>query len=328
LYKLLISVFLTSIALIGFSQEPIFNINNANKIYFNPAFAGYRGTRVGLNYLNQHNKSIKNYNTGLLTVDRDFRDLDGLNISGVFLYDDYGNGIKNLLSAHIILEYNITIDRYHNISIAVQPGYGSSKTNLPDFPNRYYPGNMANVAESLNVKNEYFDLSTGVLFYSRDYFVGASFYHINNPVESNLPSGKKKLPVRFSGQAGYDFYIRKKFRITPSVMYQFQNKHFYNDSINDYLIDPLNDLTFSMDLFNDTLRFGIGYHYMINNPDVYFARVGVHLGRIEVIYEYGFSPYTCDNNRRINNFHNIGLEINFPSRRLTGKVRIIGCPSF
>jgi len=283
---------------------------------------------IGLNYIAQHNKTTKNFNTGLVIIDRDFRFLDGMNISGIFLYDDYGGGLNNLLSANAALEYSIQIDRRHIISLALQSGYISSSTKPNDFHNRFNPEKNVNQGDTLKFTSKLFDLSAGLLLYSRDYFFGVSFYHINTPIDKSLPNGNNKVPFKFSGQIGTYINIRKRLKVIPSIVYQYQKEHLYLSSINDYLIEPLNDLTFSLDLFNDTLRFGIGYHYLLNMPEAYFAKVGIVFGAVEIVYEYGFSPYVINQNKMINSFHNIGLDIRIRSKRLTGKFAPMGCPSF
>ena len=75
----------------------------------------------------------------------------------------------------------------------------------------------------------YPDISSGLILYSENYWVGTSLNHINEPNQSLLAEGVAELPMKFTFQAGYNFMLSgpivkrlSKKTITTAIHYESQ----------------------------------------------------------------------------------------------------------
>ncbi|HXD93662.1 MAG TPA: type IX secretion system membrane protein PorP/SprF, partial [Bacteroidia bacterium] len=55
-------------------------------------------------------------------------------------------------------------------------------------------------------------------------YIGLSLFHVNQPKENFGAAYETRLPIRWDVQAGCDFLINEKFKLTPTVLYMNQAK--------------------------------------------------------------------------------------------------------
>ncbi|MBL4710499.1 MAG: type IX secretion system membrane protein PorP/SprF, partial [Flavobacteriales bacterium] len=82
-----------------------------------------------------------------------------------------------------------------------------------------------------NERVNYGDISTGLLLYSEDYWVGASANHINRANQSLVNEGVATIPIRYTFQAGYKFKLSgptvKRLAakdVTAAMHYEIQDR--------------------------------------------------------------------------------------------------------
>jgi type IX secretion system PorP/SprF family membrane protein len=193
-------------------------------------------------------------------------------------------------------------------------------------------------------KQNYFDVGTGFLFYSRSLWLGAAFHHLNKP-NLSLLGDVSRLPIKttvhggarlnLSGSGPRGSAVRMSY-LTPSFIIRTQGPSFSQMDIGvNYHIDPVsigvwyrgkpilfetfeqtdaNDNIIASGIQQDALilsmglyfkNFTIGYSYDFTISELQTATGGAH--EISFVYEFTSKP---------------------ASRSVKKKYRLIPCPTF
>lgn len=197
------------------AQDPQFSQFYSAPIYLNPAFAGNTTQgRVVLNYRNQWPALPAKFVSYAASFDYNFADLN----SGVALalqQDRAGSAGLRYTNAAIHYAYDLRITR----SLAFKPGLYLSYTfrdinyNELVFGDQIiYDNNTSLSASQFTAEPvRYPDVGTGFLFYTRNFWGGMAFHHVNRPNQS-LISQEARLPMRFSMHAGYNLALKKNVK--------------------------------------------------------------------------------------------------------------------
>lgn len=211
------------------AQDPHFSQFYAAPLYLNPAFTGSTpSARVG-------------------TIARDqwpaIREASYITSSTFFDYffADYNSGVGAILN----------VDRAGSIgplttSMALNYAYQLRLTERFTFRSGVSAGyTLVNMGSDLifenpepltGMNNSYFDLGLGGLFYSQNFWIGYSAFHLNRPDQSIVSSAPRSpLPVNMSVHAGYKIPLfmpgsnrpgynvfGKERSITPAAIYRRQ----------------------------------------------------------------------------------------------------------
>ena len=204
-------IFITIVALmltsVVFGQDPHFSQYYAAPLYLNPAFAGTSNDhRIIANYRMQWPSLPQAYST--YAASYDFFKPDLKSGFGVLFSTDRSGG-ASLRSTHAGLSYSFKIQMYGRwvLSPAVYFGYGGRSIDYNEltfgdqleFSNSNVP---TQDPVSSQIDNEhFFDSSMGLLFYSPNTWIGASWWHINRPNISFL-NRTDRLPSKVSVHGG------------------------------------------------------------------------------------------------------------------------------
>jgi type IX secretion system PorP/SprF family membrane protein len=237
------------------AQDPQFSQYYNNPLYLNPAFTGGgEDTRVGLNYRSQWAGLDPAFNLSSLWTDFFF---PKHNTSlGLLLRNDQNSSSK-LRSTEIGVSsaYSINIAKGWAIRPGLLVSYASRDINyasaifgdaLDDDGNIGVSSDPVSTASN---RYGYLDISSGVLVYSPNIWLGASAYHLNTPNQAFIKSDKNPLPIRWSFQGGYKIVLAERYlafgapimetSLTPTFHYLSQGNFDQLDIGLYYRWDPL-----------------------------------------------------------------------------------------
>lgn len=223
------------------AQDPQYSQFYASPLYLSPAFAGSsQQGRVGMNYRNQWPGIDANFTTFSLWSDFYLEDHNsGL---GAILTRDYANTL-GLQSISLGLQYAYQFQLTKKLSF--RPGVQVSLNTRSINYNKLIFGDQINndgsidpaTAENLAGSTTVFfpDLGFGGLLFSEHAWIGLAVFHLLTPNQS-LSGGSDKLPMKFSGHAGYKFFFRngsmgmgyetkpQERSIAPAIQYRHQGQ--------------------------------------------------------------------------------------------------------
>jgi type IX secretion system PorP/SprF family membrane protein len=285
---LFLMCWLTSSVLIA--QDPQYSQFYAAPLFLNPAFTGSsKALRMTLNYRNQWPSLSANFTTSTFAGDYYVNSLR----SGVGLMVTTDNQFTNLKTTDLsaLYSYHLKINEGLAINLGLQGGYVNRSVSFFDLTfgdqltNRGPNGQLSlDPISTLGPQINFLDFSTGALVYGDQFWVGASFHHINQPNQS-LTGQDARLPMKIGIQAGYkiplgDYEIGnglgsefdKEKSISPAILYKKQGLY----------------LTYS------PLVFGVWYRGLpikkyvdgVNNHDAMVFLLGYRQENFSVGYSY------------------------------------------
>ena len=169
-------------------------------------------------------------------------------------------------------------------------------------------------------RESYFDIGSGVVIYSRQFWFGFSAYHMNQPNKSVL-GGEDRLPIKYNVHAGMRIPLKTGMRVssnvdylTPSVIYRSQGPFQQFDVGLQYHIDPVaigfwyrgipvpRAFKYETSGVDDTLQdalavvlslrfnnFQIGYSYDFTVSELGTDTGGAH--EVSIVYEFVAKPF-------------------------------------
>jgi type IX secretion system PorP/SprF family membrane protein len=177
---------------ISWAQDPTFTQFYANPTYLNPALAGSSGCpRVSLNYRNEWPQLTGNYVTYAAAYDTYAK-----NISGGFgllaMHDVQGQGTIQTSMIGGIYSYNAKVTRKFSIMFGARAAYFQKfldwdKLTFGDMidPRRGFIYQTGDVPRG-NGRRGFFDVSFGMVGFTKNFYFGVAGHHLNRPDESSL----------------------------------------------------------------------------------------------------------------------------------------------
>lgn len=299
------------------SQDAEFSQFYANKLYLNPSFAGVeKCPNISIN----SRKQWSDINNGIFTNSVSYNQYSEVvkgGIGVIFFNDNVSNGLMINNQISLIYSHILPINKKYSISFGIQPTYINKRIDYDRFvfgdqldisSNSILPSNEALLNESIHL----FDVSSGILFYSEDLFVGVSAYHLTEPNES-FGNYVTNLPVRLGVNMGYNIYFNKRNKykqtitLTPSFLFRKQ-AGFTQYNLGMYL----NYGIFVIGIWN---RFG----------DSMIHSIGFEYKKIKFGYSFDYSINDYNNS---GTSHETSLNIKLPCKVKRRKFRPLSCPSF
>jgi type IX secretion system PorP/SprF family membrane protein len=210
----------------------------ANPMYLNPAFAGSaHATRFVLHQRIQWPALDAQYLSSSFSADSYFKNYNsGLGV--IFLRDVQGTRTISTTEMGLAYSYELQISSRFSARLGLQGNYVSRylNYNVLTFPDQYtdngFTGNKT--GEPFGKETvKFFDITTGGLFYSDNFWIGYAAHHINEPNQSFYGS-VSRLPLKLAITGGYRLKLLQSRRtgeedatildITPTVHYKLQEK--------------------------------------------------------------------------------------------------------
>jgi type IX secretion system PorP/SprF family membrane protein len=286
------------------AQDPHIAQYDAFPVYLNPSLTGnYLGEegdyRISAVYRTQWRAlTSKPYTTYGVAYDQKVK---RFGLGGYILDDKSGMGSYNTMNVQVSGSYLITDPKIspHLLSAGVQLGMFYKSFNPGSLLFESQLDNSTGTLNSNINSGEYFkktslvnfDANMGVFYKYRDTqkkfwpYIGISLFHINQPKE-NFGGYETRLPIRWDIQAGCDFIISEKLKLTPTVLYMNQARASeLNMGALSYL--KLND---SKEVRYD-LIFGLNYRL----KDAVIVQLGIKKDNIALRMSYDFNTSYLNN---------------------------------
>jgi type IX secretion system PorP/SprF family membrane protein len=315
-------LFLMNLVVVGklFAQDPTFTQFYSNPVYLNPALAGSSGCpRVAINYRNEWPQLSGNYVTYAAAYDSYFKNISG-GVGLVATHDMQGQGTIQTSMIGASYSNYLKVNRKFRLMFGVQAAYYQkfldwSKLTFGDMidPRRGFIYQTGDVPRG-NGRRGFFDVSAGFVGFSKNFYFGAAFHHLNRPDES-LILGESKLPVKITGHLGANIKLGQRGRyssttfLSPNVIYQYQNG-FQQLNVGAYLKYE---------------SFTIGAWY--RNKDAFILTIGINTDKYRIGYSYDLTVSPLGNGVS-GGSHEVSLGFNLKCKKPARDFRRISCPSF
>jgi type IX secretion system PorP/SprF family membrane protein len=227
-YILYIVLFLAiTISLKG--QDASFSQYYANKLYFNPAFAGTsRCPRFIMQYRNQWPMIPGAYVTYSSSFDAHVPAIHG-GVGILITNDRSGKGLLSTTNICGMYSYEATVSRELTLKFAVQATYIQktidwSQVIFGDMIDSQY-GYVYTTKEKEPIPTRgYADFSAGILGYGTNYYFGAAVHHLTEPDEGFLKDSESPLPRKYTLHGGVVIRIDQAGHnvVYPSILFQHQ----------------------------------------------------------------------------------------------------------
>ena len=311
LYKIFVVLVLAGLFNINDAkaQDIHFSQFYASPLTLNPAMTGMMDGcyRVAVNYKNQWASVPAPYNTVSASFDmpvlqavlgRDF-----VGIGGMVFNDNSGYGSLNNLTAMFSLAYHKSFDRnrMHVLSLGIQGGFVNKGVNFGDliFENQLLT-NPDDPASAPNGENtvpsfSYFDLRAGGMFTSNisesfALYIGGSYYHLTEPVETFLNDQENVLAPRLVVHFGTAIRPSDGFSITPNGIYMSQG------GAQEIVAGLTAGLHLNESRSNDGTSIYFGGYYRLNDAIIPLAGVEYNGFKFGLSYDINVSSATTATN--------------------------------
>ena len=278
----------------AYSQDPEFTQFYSNPVYLNPAMAGTANCpRFVMNHRNQWPSLTGAYVTNSFAYDQYFDAING-GIAVMITNDAAGNNTLNWSTLNLAYSYHLKVTRKFSVLLGVQATWNQKFVNWNELtfgdqidPRRgfVYKSGDAIRGRILNDNwgtKGFFDVSTGIVGYTKKFYFGFAARHLNRPEES-LILGTARMPMRFTLHAGTKIEFGKKSQfenkasISPNILYTYQNGFVQ-------------------------LNLGIYYKYSIftlgawwREGDSFILTTGIEMDRFNFAYSYDITTSSLTN---------------------------------
>ncbi len=251
-------------AFTGVTQYPTFTLNYRNQWpSLNDAYISYAGS---------YNQYFAKTRSGL-----------GLQITS----DREADGILTNNSVGVYYSYTLEFADDNYLKIGLSGTMGQSRVDWSrlifgdqlDQTAGYDPTVNSAEIQPGNLASQYFDISSGFLFYNKRFYVGVGLFHLNNPSVGFRLNGPNDIgiPLRISAHAGYQVDLwdtKSKYPsfIQPTVLVTRQAQ--------------FTQVNFGLGAQFGRALGGVFYRHTINNPDAAIFYLGYKLDIVELTYSY------------------------------------------
>jgi type IX secretion system PorP/SprF family membrane protein len=314
---------------IGFSQDIHFSQLHAVPLSINSSAAGVSESDIRLtnDYRNQWYKVDYPFHTLYLAIDGKLKLFNRpWGLGAMVIHDQSSSLYFTSEKLYATLSHSFFY-RNNQFVVGAQPGIVLKHYNSNNitFGNQFDPDaetfnpNLPSNEDLLTDRIRYFDLNLGVMWRSRinNTFtnVGASFHHVNQPVESFFQDNDStRLPVKYTIHGDIAFPVGEKFEIKPMVLYSWMRgaNEFLGGVMTSYY-PRLPDLVVKKIYTLASLRIN-----PVRNIDALILGGGVSVGSLDLCISYDI---TVSSLRKASNYQGafeISLMLNINKREPSG----------
>ena len=316
-----LSIILIFISSFVFGQEAIFNINKSNLHLINYAFTDY-GNRVKLDNSFEKYNADRFENTTNLYVSIPIRDRTFT--SAINIKYDKLNTNNNTLEADAVFVYKFNFSRNLSLNTSANIGYIQNSISYLSLQERYSYKSLSAINKEIVVQD--YNLGFSAIMYGRYHQIGFSVNHLNKP---KIPSDNDdRIPIKYNAFTSILLLKGKKYRhLVLGLIYQYQDKFYYNNFDLDYYYNTLSYLGINLNYYSlNAFDFSLGLKMLSNNNDIISAQIGYSIRRLGLSYSFSFMHDKTYNKDAL--FHQFGLYYTINMRGRSGKFRAITCPTF
>jgi len=332
--KVIVSLLLVFVSVVvGLAQDPQFSQYYQAPLYMNPGFTGItQQQRLVANNRIQWPNLPQAFTTYAASYDIWVDELK----SGFGLLattDKMGSAGWRTTTANLLYSYKVKISDKVVFSPGLSFGYGFNgldRTKLRMGDGLEYNGVSLDPELNKLGNQQYFDFGSGFLVYTKDFWLGAAFNHMNSPNISLLNS-TSRLPMKMTIQGGARISlhggprtIEKVSYLTPSFIYRMQG--------------PITQMDVGMNYHIDPISIGVWYRgkpFQKNvigtvNQDALIFTMGLYMKNFTIGYSYDFTISGLSTTS--GGAHEISIMYEFVAKPLHRGVkkrnRLIPCPTF
>jgi type IX secretion system PorP/SprF family membrane protein len=219
-----------------------------------------------------------------------------------------------------VYSYNLKVNRKFSLMFGARAAYFQKfldwdKLTFGDMidPRRGFIYQTGDVIRG-NGRRGYFDVSAGMVGFTKNFYFGVAAHHLNRPDESMI-LGESRLPMRITGHMGATIKLGQRGRyststmLMPNIIYQYQNG-FQEFNIGTYLKYE---------------SFTIGAWY--RNRDAFIISLGISTDKFRIGYSYDLTVSKLGNGIS-GGSHEVSMGINLKCKKKPKNFRKISCPSF
>lgn len=315
------------------AQEVQFTQFYSTPLFLNPAFTGLTyGHRFSANYRNQWPGIQTAYVTYLVGYDYNVYNLNsGI---GFYVLQDIA-GTSNLVTNTQCFNYaySIKINRTSEFRAGLSLAMASKRidnTNLI-FNDQLVTGAARSADIGAAQKVNYFDIGLGALYNSRNFWLGASAKHLNEPNSSLVDADATTLPRYLSVHGGYRYIIsargagKTKLEEFISASLHYRNQARYDQ------------LDIGAYYFKKLITFGLWYRGLpfkkyqagYGNRESVALLVGLEIP--DKNFRFGYSYDVTISRLGFNNTvgsHEISMVYEIVQKRKKARRVLISCPKF
>ena len=330
--SLKISILIMACSIAAKGQDMHFTQFYSSALYMNPAFTGADVcSRFSATYRNQWPGVSTAYKTFLASFDHYIVPYN-IGIGLLIGNDVAGTGQLRTTVINPLLAYEATLTKKWSARLGVQPGIGIRSINLNNlrFGDQIARGGGVSSVETPPASKSFFDIGAGLLVYSRRFWGGLSFYHLNKPNESLLGESEvSTVPVKYSLHSGYKYSINpdekeveKQRSVTLAMNYRGQLE-FDQLDIGFYYTQYV----FNIGLWYRGLPGVKAYKPGYSNNDAMAIVIGVRTDRMNIGYSYDFTISKLTN--ASHGAHEINVSYQLCKLNKKKKKRLlVPCPKF
>lgn len=313
------------------AQDPQLSQFYAAPLYLNPALTGNTfQDRIGLNYRLQWPAIGPGYKTYAVTYDHRSPSMNS-GIGAMVMRDQAGSFGLSFTQAALSYSYEARLNRRQAIRGGLRMGYTMRSYDPKNllFADQVIRDNAPTSIEPTMLQSvSYIDFSAGALYYSEQFWAGASVNHVNQPQETFFLDGDAKLPMRVSVHAGYRFALDgRSFRnsetqMTLAAHYKAQDKWDQLD-IGGYI--DHSSITFG--LWYRGLPGLKAYQPGYPNDDAVIVMFGYQTPyQLKMVYSYDVTVSKLT--MKSGGAHEISVIYEWPKHNKNRKYRAVPCPKF
>ena len=314
------------------AQDPQFSQYYQAPLYLNPGFTGITPQqRLTFNHRLQWPNLPQAFSTFSASYDIWVDELkSGFGVLATT--DKMGSAGWRTTTVSLLYSYKLRINDKLVFSPGLSFGYGingldRSKLSLGD--GLEFNGQSLDPALNKLGSQQYFDFSAGFIVYSKIFWIGGAFNHMNQPNMSVL-NDVARLPMKVTVHGGARIPLTGSLRtsssvsyLTPSFIYQVQG--------------PISQLNVGLNYHIDPVSIGFWYRgkpFQQNaigsiNHDALIIQLGIYLEKMTVGYSYDFNISQLST--ASGGAHEISLMYEFSAKPIHRGVkkrnRLIPCPT-
>ncbi len=315
------------------AQEVQFTQFYATPLFLNPAFTGLTyGHRFSANYRNQWPGIKTTYVTYMAAYDYNMSNLN----SGVGIYflQDVA-GTSNLITTHKCFNYaySIKINRTSEIRAGMSLALIGKRIDITNllFNDQLVTGASSSAEAGSAQEKNYFDVGLGALYNSRNYWLGMSVKHLNEPNTSLVDGDMSTLPVYMSIHGGYRYIISARGAGKTKL------EEFISASMHFRKQEKYDQLDIGAYYFKNVMNFGLWYRGLpfkkyapgYGNQESIAILIGLEIPdkNFRVGYSYDVTISRLGFNNSLGS-HEISMVFEIVQKRKKSRRVLISCPKF